>query len=242
MAELPPVPQRASWWRQRTESVAQSGSMVAAFALSAWALCVAEHGVATLISLAAGFALLLARIRQVRADLEARLGLAGELELSRLLLERGAYGQALPIARRVAEQARLTRTEQRALETVAWCELGLGRPGPARDALSWAAADSLDVLCRAAVVDACGDSLFALHLLESAAKRRPLSREARLFWIDLCARIRGIEAACLLTLRQLKNLRLEDAERVLEFARSAPSAAARALALALQQKRAAVSA
>jgi hypothetical protein len=216
--------------------------MVAAFALSAWALCVAEHGVATLISLAAGFALLLARIRQARVDLETRLGLAGELELSRLLLERGAYGQALPIARRVAELARLTRTQERALETVAWCELGLGRPGPARDALSWVPADSLDVLCRAAVLDACGHSLFALRLLESAAKRGPLSREARLFWIDLCARCRGIEAACLLTVRQLKNLQLEDAERVLEFAGGASSAAARALALALERERAAASA
>jgi hypothetical protein len=212
--------------------------MVTAFALSAWSLCVAEHGVATLISLAAGFALVLARLRQARADHEARLGLADELALARVLLERGAYRQALPIARRVAEQARLTRTQRSALETVAWCELGLGRPGPARDALSWVPAEELDVLCQAAVEDACGDSLFALHLLESAAKRGPLSREARLFWIDLCARSRGVEAACLLTLQQLKSLRLEDAERVLELARSAPSAAAGALASALQQQRA----
>ena len=215
--------------------------MVLAFALSTWALLVADHGVATLISLAAGFALLLSRLRQKRADIEARLGLADELELARVLLGRGAHGQALPIARRVAEQARLTRTQQSALETVAWCELGLGRPGPARDALSWVRQqEAIDVLCSAAVADACGDSLWALHLLEKAARRGPITREARLFWIDLCVRSRGIEAACLLTLQQLKSLRLEDAERVLEFARSAPSAAAHALAVALQREKAAV--
>lgn len=239
MADHPPSSQRPTFRGQRLEAVAQTGAMVAAFVLATWALWVAEHGVATLISLVAGFALLLARLRQSRADVEARLGLAEELELARVLLSRGAYSEARPIARRVAEQARLTSTQQGALETVAWCELGLGRPGPARDALSWVRPpDVVDVLCQAAVEDACGRSLFALHLLENAAKRGPISREARLFWIDLCARSRGIEAACSLTLQQLKSLRLEDAERVLEVARHVPSVAVRALAQALQQERA----
>jgi hypothetical protein len=235
-ASTPPPSRRA----RRLDALAQTVAMALAFVLSAWALFVAHNGAATLISLVAGFALWLSRLRQSRADTEARLGLAEELELARLLLGRGAYAQALPIARRVAEQAQLTRTQQSALETVAWCELGLGRPGPARAALSWVRPqEALDVLCCAAVEDACGDTLWALHLLETAARRGPITREARLFWIDLCARSRGIEAACWLTLQQLKCLRPEDAERVLEFARSAPSAAARALALALQHERAA---
>jgi hypothetical protein len=217
--------------------------MTLSFALAAWALLVAHNGAATLISLAAGFVLWLARLRQGRAEAEARLGLAEDLALAQLLLGRGAYGEALPIARRVAQQAQLTRTEQAALETVAWCELGLGRPRQARDALSWVRPpESVDLLCCAVVEDACGDTLWALHLLESAARRGPITREARLFWIDLCARSRGIEAACWLTLQQLKCLKLEDAERVLEFARHAPSAAARALAQALQHERALVAA
>lgn len=226
--------------QQRTDALAQGVAFALALLLAIGSLLVAHNGAATLIALAAAFAIWLARLRQGRVEAEARLGLSEELELARLLLTRGAYTQARSIARRVAELAQVTRTEQAALETLAWCELGLGRPGPARDALSWVRPrDSLDVLCCAAVEDACGDPLWALHLLESAARRGPLTREARLFWIDLCARCRGIEAACLLTLEQLKGLRLEDAERVLEFARHAPSAAARALAAALQRERAA---
>ncbi|HEY6079064.1 MAG TPA: hypothetical protein VIW29_09690 [Polyangiaceae bacterium] len=226
---------------KKLDAAAQLGALVLAFLVAAWSLLVAENGVATLISVAAGFALTLSRIRQSRTDADERLGLAGELELARTLLTRGAHIQALVVARRVAEAARCIGTQRAALETVAWCELGRGRPENARNALSWIRADeTLDVLCCAAVEDACGDSLFALHLIESAARRRPLPREARLFWIDLCARSRGIEAACTLTIQQLKSLRLEDAERVLEFARSAPSAAVHSLAAAVHQARAAV--
>lgn len=228
---------------KKLDAAAQTGALVLAFLVAAWSLWVAENGVATLISVAAGFALTLSRIRQSRMDVEARLGLSGQLELAKALLSRGAHVQALVVAHRVAEAARCTSTQRAALETVAWCELGRGRPENARNALSWIRADeATDVLCCAAVEDACGDSLFALHLIESAARRRPLPREARLFWIDLCARSRGIEAACMLTIQQLKSLRLEDAERVLEFARSAPSAAMHALAAALHQARATVTA
>lgn len=223
----------------KLNSIMQAVALVLAFALAAWSLLIAGNGAATLISLAAAGALTLARMRQQRADAEQALGLPAELELARTLLARGAHAQALVIGRRVAEAARCGSTQLAALEIVAWCELGRGRPENARHALSWLRwDDALDVLCRAAVADACGDSLWALHILEDAARRRPLTREARLFWIDLCARSRGIEAACRLTLEQLKSLRPEDAERVLEFAKHAPSTAAQALATALRQARA----
>ena len=76
----------------------------------------------------------------------------------------------------------------------------------------------------------------ALHIVERAARKRQLSREATLFRIDLYARLRGIEAACALTLSQLGKLRLEDAERVLQYAHHAgKSRAALALARALGQ-------
>jgi hypothetical protein len=228
---------------KQLDAVAQVSALVLAFAVAVWSLWVVENGVAALISVAAGFALTLSRLQQARVDAEARLGLAEELALARTLLARGAHMQALVVARRVAEAACCTSTQRAALETVAWCELGRGRPENARNALSWMRSDdALDVLCCAAVEDACGDSLFALHLLESAARRGPLPREARLFWIDLCARSRGIEAACMLTLQQLKSLRVEDAERVLEFAKQAPSAAVHSLAAALHQAKATVSA
>jgi hypothetical protein len=226
---------------KKLDAVAQGCALVLAFLVAGWSLWVAENGVAALISVAAGFALTLSRLQQARADADERLGLADELMLARTLLGRGAHMQALVVARRVAEAAQSMGMQRAALETVAWCELGRGRPENARNALSWLRSDeALDVLCCAAVEDACGDSLFALHLLESAARRRPLPREARLFWIDLCARSRGIEAACMLTIQQLKSLRLEDAELVLEFARQAPSTAMDALAAALSQAKATV--
>ncbi len=228
----------ARWDASKLHSIMQAVALALAFALAAWSLLIAGNGAATLISLAAAGALTLARMRQRRAEAELLLGLPAELELARTLLMRGAHTQALAVGRRVAEQARCGSTQRSALEIVAWSELGCGRPERAQNALSWLHSDdALDVLCRAAVADACGDSLWALHLVEDAARRRLLTREARLFWIDLCARRRGIEAACRLTLEQLKSLRLEDAERVLEFAKHAPSAAAQALALALRQAR-----
>ena len=81
--------------------------------------------------------------------------------------------------------------------------------------------------------DGCGQSLWALHIVERAAKKGQLSREATLFRIDLCARLRGIEAACWLTLQQLKRLRREDAERVLSCAHAARVSSTGALALAV---------
>jgi hypothetical protein len=59
----------------------------------------------------------------------------------------------------------------------------------------------------------------------------------------LCARLRGVEAACSLTLQQLARLRREDAERVLGVARAshidghAILALARAVATAGQTRR-----
>jgi hypothetical protein len=54
----------------------------------------------------------------------------------------------------------------------------------------------------------------------------------------LYARLRGIEAACALTLEQLGRLRFEDVERVLRFADGAgKAAAASALARVLPQLR-----
>jgi hypothetical protein len=57
--------------------------------------------------------------------------------------------------------------------------------------------------------------------MERAARKRQLSREATLFRIDLYARLRGVDAACQLTLEQLNRLLPEDAERMLQFARAA---------------------
>lgn len=205
--------------------------MVLAFVLSGLALWLVELGSTTLILLVAGFALLFAQLRRARDAMDARLDLAAELDLSRTLLERGAHAHALIAAARVAERAHGARTQRAALELMAWSHLGLGRPMAARDALSWVRPiEALDPLCCAAVEDACGDSLWALHLLDNAARRGQLSREATLFRIDLYARLRGIEAACRLTLRELERLTVEDARRVLEFAGDVHAEAVQALA------------
>jgi hypothetical protein len=184
-----------------------------------------------------GFALVFARLRQEREQADQRLGLPEDLERARELMDRGAYRQALNLTQRVAELSQSARVQCMALEVIAWCQLALDRPEDARDALSCLnGADAIDPYCYAAVEDACGHSLWALHIVERAARKRQLSREATLFRIDLYARLRGIEAACALTLSQLGKLRLEDAERVLHFAHSSgKSRAAVALARALGQ-------
>lgn len=205
--------------------------MVLAFALSGVALWLVELGSSTLVLLIAGFALFFAQLRRARDATDAQLGLAAELELARLLLERGAHAQALVAASRAAERAHSARSQRAAIELMAWCQLGLGRPAAARDALSWVrSVEALDPLCCAVVEDACGDSRWALHLLDNAARRRRLSREATLFRIELYARLRGIEAACLLTLQELESLTLDDARRVLAFANGVGGGAVRELA------------
>jgi hypothetical protein len=225
---VPPSPLHDS---KRFDALGYRASMVLAFVLSGLALWLVELGSSTLVLLVAGFALFFAQLRRARDATDARLGLAAELELARLLLERGANAQALVAASRVAERAHSAVTQRAALELMAWCHLALGRPLAARDALSWVRpSEALDPLCCAAVEDACGDSLWALHLLDNAARRRRLSREATLFRVDLCARLRGIEAACLLTLHELESLTLDDARRVLAFAGDVPSDAVQALA------------
>jgi hypothetical protein len=194
------------------------------FAFAAFALC--HHhdaGLLAIVALACGFSLLFMRLRQERVEADARLGLPAELAHARELLGRGAHRQALVVAHRAADAAQSALLQRQALELVAWCQLGLGRPQAARDALSWVGgADGLDpwldaYVC-AAVEDACGASLWALHMLERAARKQKLSREATLFRIDLYARVRGIEAALTLTLRELGRLTRADAERVVTFA------------------------
>ena len=222
---------------KRFDALGYRASTVLAFVLSGVALWLVELGSTTLVLLVAGFALLFAQLRRARDATDARLGLAAELDLARLLLKRGAHAQALVAASRVAERAHSARTQRAALELMAWSHLGLDRPAAARDALSWVRPiEELDPLCCAAVEDACGESLWALHLLDNAARRQHLSREATLFRIDLCARLRGVEAACLLTLHELESLTLDDARRVLAFANGVGLDAVRQLADALARR------
>jgi hypothetical protein len=210
-----------------------------AFAVAAFALCHGKAGLTALVAVICGFALIFARLRQEREAVDARLGLAEDLACARELMHRGAYRQALSSTEKVAELAQSARLQCMALEIIAWCQLALDRPQDARNALSCLnGADVIDPYCYAAVEDACGHSVWALHIVERAARKRQLSREATLFRIDLYARVRGIEAACALTLSQLGKLRLEDAERVLHFAHGACSSrSALALARALGQPR-----
>lgn len=158
-----------------------------AFVVAAFALFHGEAGLSGLVATACGFALLFARLRQERDAVDARLGLPAELARARELVGRGAHRQALGVAHEVAERAQSAQLQRAALEVVAWCELGLGRPRAARDALSWLS-ESADPYCMAAVEDACGQSLWALHILERAARKKPLAREATLFRIDLSVR------------------------------------------------------
>jgi hypothetical protein len=192
-----------------------------AFAVAALALSHGQAGLTAMVAALCGASLIFVRLRQERDAVDARLGLADELARARDLLGRDAHQQALRVAQEVAERAQSEPMQRAAIELVAWCQLGLGRPEAARDALSWlAGSGAIDPYCLAAVEDGCGQSLWALHIVERAAKKGLLSREATLFRIDLCARLRGMEAACWLTLQQLARLRREDAERVLGFARA----------------------
>ena len=192
-----------------------------AFAVAGFALAHGSAAAPALVLATCGFALIFKRLRQNREALDRELKLPEELLRARELLARGADRQALSLSHTVAEQAHSARVQQSALELIAWCELSRGRPTSARDALSWAAASTtLDPYCKAAVEDACGQSLWALHILERAARRCNLSREATLFRIDLYLRLRGLEAACALTLRERDRLPVEDQTRVLEFARA----------------------
>jgi hypothetical protein len=219
------------------DSKASIAVALLAFTVAALALCHGDAGLSALVAVACGFALVLTRLRQEREAEDARLGLPEKLEHARELQLRGAYRDALRVVHDVAERAQSARLQRSALELVAWCQLALDRPQAARNALSCLSGrDDLDPYCQAAVEDACGHSLWALHLVEREARRRELSREATLFRIDLYARLRGIEAACALTLQQIGRLRLEDVERVLRFADGAgKSNAALALARALPQ-------
>jgi hypothetical protein len=210
-----------------------------AFLVAGVSLCHGQAGLTAMIATACGFALVIARLRQEREADDERLRLGDKLKLSEALQQRGAARDALRLAHQVADRAQSAKLQRAALEQVAWCQLALDRPTEARDALSCLReAGALDPYCQAAVEDACGHSLWALHIVEREARRRQLSREATLFRIDLYARLRGVEAACALTLEQLGRLRIEDVERVLRFADEAgQSAAARALASILPQLR-----
>ena len=222
---------------KRIDELGYQASMVLAFVLAAGALWLVELGATSMVLLIAGFALLFAQLRRAREAVEERLGLAEELDLAQVLVRRGAHGESLVIATRVAERARSPRTQLVAVELIAWSQLGLGRPLLARDALSWVRPqEALDPLCWAAVEDACGESRWALHLLENAARRKRLSREATLLRIDLHARLRGVEEACLLTLSELDTLTVDDARRVLAFAGDVPCEATEALARELSAR------
>lgn len=193
-----------------------------AFAVAAFALFHGHTAVIALVLMTCGFALVLTRLRQERDAADARLGLLDEAARVRELLGRGAHRHALAVAHRVAELAQSARLQHTAVELVAWCELGLNRPQAARDALSWLSGSSLlDPYCCAAVEDACGQSRWALHILERAARRQALSREATLFRIELYARLRGLEAACALAVQKLAQLSPADAESLVQFARAA---------------------
>jgi len=169
-----------------------------------------------------GPSLLLKSVKQKRYEGDVQRGVPDTLGHARALLSRGAHRQALVVARAAAELARSASFQLDAIELIAWCELASNKPSAARDALSWLGASyELDAYCRAAVEDACGQSLWALHILERAAQRKPLPREATLFRIDLCARIRGIEAACRLAVQQAAQLTQKDAARLLDYARAA---------------------
>ncbi len=218
---------------RRSDNKASLWVALLSFAFAAFALCHGKAGLTALVATTCGGSLVFARLRQERDAADARLGLADELARARELLERGAHRHALKVSHDVAEQAHSANVQLAALELVAWCELGMGRPQAARDALSWVSGSgTLDPYCVAAVEDACGESLWALHLVERAAKKRQLSREATLFRIDLYGRLRGVEAACKLALQQLPRLRAEDAERVLGFALAANAEGDAVLALA----------
>jgi hypothetical protein len=183
---------------------------------------------------------LLRRIRQELVAKDARLGLPEELARAWQLLQRGAARHALSIGHRVADRARSPGMQLASIELIAWSELQLGRPEAARHALSWLGVGAdLNPYCRAAVEDACGQSGWALHILERAAERRELPREATLLRIDLHARLRGFEAACAITLRELDRIRLEDAERVVRAGASTaqPGQAWRALVDALRLRK-----
>jgi len=215
----------------RADAKASLWVALLAFVFAAFALFEGRAGLTGGLALACGVCLLFVRLRQERDAVDQRRGLAEELERGRELLGRSAHRQALAVAHDVAERAQSARMQRAALELVAWCELQRGRPRAARDALSWLS-ESADPYCTAAVEDACGQSLWALHILERAARKRPLAREAVLFRIDLCARLRGVEAACALTLQQLARLRRDDAEKVLGFAQAAQVTGGASLALA----------
>ncbi len=222
---------------QRGDAKASIWVALLAFALAAFALGTGQAGSTALVAMTCGLRCIHAPTPGARRGRRPP-GLERRARRAHELLARGAHRQALRVSHDVAERAQSARLQRAALELAAWCELGLGRPQAARDALSWlGGARAVDPYCAAAVEDACGQSLWALHIVERAAKRQPLSREATLFRIDLLARVRGLDAACSLTLQQLARLRREDAELVLAAAeRSWPGRpAVRALADALKK-------
>jgi hypothetical protein len=203
-----------------------------AFAVAAFALFHGQAALVALVLMLCGFALVLKRVRQELDEADERQGLPDDVLRVRELLARGAHRQALTVAHRVAELAQSARLQHIGVELVAWCELGLDRPEAARNALSWLSGSSeLDPYCRAVVEDACGQSLWALHLLERAARKKTLSREATLFRIELYARLRGVEAACELALKHLTVLKSEDAAQLVAFARASGAAGSSAAQL-----------
>jgi len=225
----------------RADTKASMWAAGLSFAVAAFALCHSSGAPVALIALTCGFSLLFVRLRQERVETDERAGLPLQLVEARRLLHREAHRHALVVAHRVADAAHSAPLQREALELVAWCQLGLGRPRAARNALSWIGGAGgldpwLDAYVCAAVEDACGASAWALHLLERAARKRELSREATRFRIDLYARVRGVEAACSLTLRELGRLTADDVRCVAAFTRAtASSPRATALMLALER-------
>jgi hypothetical protein len=107
-----------------------------AFLVAGVSLCHGEAGHIAMVATVCGFALVIARLRQEREEDDQRLGLDEKLKHARELQQRGAVREALGVVHRVAEQAQSAKLQRAALELVAWCELALGRPEAARDALS----------------------------------------------------------------------------------------------------------
>lgn len=223
--------------RQQPSGIADTTALVLALPLAGGALCFVSYAPMALVLFVAWVTLSVSRLRRSQAESEAQFGLAEKLERAQFLLQQGAHGASRSLARQVADEARTPETQRAVVETLAWCELGLGRPEAARAALSCIPVYVLDPYCRAAVAEACGHAHEALGILQATHVKKPLSRPAIQLQIELKARLHGAAEACECALQNVHSLTREDIERVLNFAGEARTVpAAQALTRALQNR------